>query len=759
MRRAMAIIVALAAATSAAAGGTVIEHWGADGNCAHPETLKVTPAGEDAKAGPWTITVDLKDLPAAATVRRASLLAEREPVDGREDSALIDVRITAGDEAQPLKLIPPWFAGFDATRAVRGAARARPAELKLSVKAFPGWRPEATRLEIVYDAGAARADGDRPRVADVKALHRAGQTFITFKETDDLLKGAEPTWGKVRAAMAAMGREARVRYLVFRHTEPITGRNIADAALLARVKPLSAYNVRGRSVEELIATIRRRAMDDIALSRKLARQGLRYNADSPEMDEVMIKRLAITDGQSLPAGTGLYVHQPARAGKAHYAVVAAVNGTADLGNPVSVAVEEKVGPGEPVRQPAADVTVFYDYPGQRRQYVQWTAPPLSNLPNQYYNWSLYVPRDRPKPTPVRMAFTGEQFIKPGVRHRDDTILVSGQDAPLWSQWYGYHEAMGTLKSFRQGRVHPYTRRRLFAFLDWVVKTFDGDAKRLSCVGETPALYYGVRHGDRFAYVLTHAPDPNPKVTPAVTKIQAYRRRRPRPQRQRVWGKVEWKVPGENGKPVWDHFDLIEYVKDPTRDVTFLSMGPAMLSAPWTNQVTFMKQLWASKYGFCARFYWGGGKHLPIPEGRVGAKDAFDFALDIPFLALRSNSNDRGLDSRQFKTGRPAYGSGGRIADGRRWLADFVDEPDRFEITIHGYGRVTYRGGGTSDVTIRRTRKFKPEPGEAFTWENVPLKPGRDKPQAGEVVADEHGLVTLPQVRFHGLSRLKVVKKP
>ena len=153
---------------------------------------------------------------------------------------------------------------------------------------------------------------------------------------------------------------------------------------------------------------------------------------------------------------------------------------------------------------------------------------------------------------------------------------------------------------------------------------------------------------------------------------------------------------------------------------------------------------------------GPVKRAPQVGPQLGKPgDTFDFALDLPFQALRNNSNDKGLDTKQFQEGIAAYGGGGRIADGRRWLADVVDEPDRFEITIHGRGKVSYAGGGTSDVTIRRTRKFKAAPGDNFTWENRPLKGG--KAQSGKVVADAHGLVTLPAVSFQDPSRLKVVK--
>ena len=731
------------------------EQWGVDARATHGKTVLVEAVADTAS---WMITADLSALPDGAVIHHASLLAGRDPLDGRDDDALITVRIFSGTAAAgtPLALEPPWCDGFNATLLIREWAVRRPGTLRLFVERFPGFRPEETRLEIMYEAPENARVEEPTAVLSLRALHRHGQTFLTFGEIGDPLDGEPPRWGRMRTLLADMDNERRVRYLLFRHTAPITIRTLPQARPLARVHPLSAYNIHGRSVETLIATVRRRALTDTALARHLAQRGLDYTPDSPEMAEVLIRRFAIADRKPLPAGTGLYVHQPAAAGTAYYAVIAAVNGTAALRTIPTVAVQETVGRGTPVQQPPADVTVFYDYPGERRQYVQWTAPPLSNLPNQYYNWSVYVPREPPVPAPIRVAFTDRKFIKPGVRHRGDTILIAGQDRPRWSQWYGYHESLGTLKSFRLGIVRPYTERRLFAVLDWAVREFTGDVKRVSCVGGTEALYYGVKHGDRFAYVLADRPDPDPQQTPALVTIQSYRRRPPRPQREAAWGKVAWRIPGENGRPVWEEFNLIASVKDPTRPIAFLSMGPAMLSAPWSQQVAFMKQLWACKYGFTARFYWGGGTHLPIPEGRAGSGDSFDFALDLPFLALGNNSNDRGLDTPQFTTGIPSYGSGGRIADGRRWLADVVDEPDRFEITIHGRGRVTYAGGGTSDVTVRRAQRFKPSPGQTLRWENVPLTSGGGAtPQSGRITVDKSGLVTIPQVRFENPSRLKI----
>ena len=708
----------------------------------------------------WTIDVDLSGLPRQGKIHGGHLYVPRsEPLSGREEWALTNIEVTAADRTSA-KLVGPWYDCFDLTGWLRSGGAA-------SFRLDGSTMVDAKKISLALEYEGKLTDPPR-QPTGLRAVHRAGQTFITWLEIEKRITDEPVAWGVLRKALEEMDARRVVRYRVYRHTQPVTAKNIAAAEMLAEVQPLSCYNVEGRSVERLISMHRRRAVEDIAFARRLARTDYfgRYHVDMPEMAEVVVDRFVIDDSRKpLPPGAGLYVHNPSKAGQAYYAVATCVDGltnTVDFtpANATSKPVDETVGVGEPVFQAAGTLKVFYDYPGERRYYVQWagpSVPPLSNLPNQYYNWSVYLPPELPRPAPVRMVFAKDLFMRPSTIHRRDTILISGRDGPVWSFWYGYHEALGTLKSFRQGVVRPYTKRRMFAFIDWVMKEFNGDPQRLSAVGGTDALYYGVKHGDRFAYVLANAPDPDPQVTPVVTRIDNYIRRRPRAEMEHVWGKVDWKIPGEDGKSVWEEMDLIAFVKeDPTRELAFLSMGPASLSAPWPRQVEFMKALWAAKQPFCARFYWGGGSYLPLPEGVVGAKDAFDFALDIPMLSLRNNSNDRGLTSKRWTEGEAGYWGGGRIADGRRWLADFVDEPGRFEITIHGGGAVTYAGGGSSDVTPRRTRKFKPRPGEKFRWENVPLG-GRGQAQSGEVVADEHGLVTIPQVSFSGPSRLKITR--
>jgi hypothetical protein len=99
--------------------------------------------------------------------------------------------------------------------------------------------------------------------------------------------------------------------------------------------------------------------------------------------------------------------------------------------------------------------------------------------------------------------------------------------------------------------------------------------------------------------------------------------------------------------------------------------------------------------------------------------------------------------------------------------DIVDEAGRLAICL----RVTKNrfsdwdgDSATADVTPRRCRSFKPAAGEKVTWENWDLSdPSKPVKRAeGEVVADAHGLATVPGFvvgRRGWGSRLVLIKRP
>lgn len=748
---------------------TVLETWYASRRGAHPDTVRI----EGRK-----IRIDLKDLPANAKVHSARLAVFREPIDGTMDEALERVEILANSDGswKPLSLLPPWYDRFDATAAVRAALEATSRRLTVVVKTFPKWQPDRTCLEITYEG---RAKGSPPPVRGLKVMHRAGQTFVTWQEIDRRVAKESVTWGDLNRLLDEADQARAIRYRIYRHTAPITATTIAQAEFLGEVGPLSAYNVRGRSVDQLMAIVRRRAIDDLELAKRLAREDYftKYGPDMPEMDEVVVNRFAIEVGRALPIGAGLYVHHPQRAEKAYYGVAVAVDGVANLAqwtqeNATIAAMDETVGAGEPVLQGKPDVVVFFDYPGTRLQYVQWAAPPLAHLPNQYYNWGVFVPRGYEEAKPRRLSIffhdRHERFLKPAWPHRLDTVLLSPHDAPYRSYGYGYHESLGTLRGFKEGKVEPFFARRVDAVLAWAIKRYHAEPGRVSCGGHGPwggtaALQYGIKRPGTIAYVLADAsPDPDPEKMPY--EYSFYGRgdlaKSHRADMDAVWGKSQWNLPGANGKPIWQEVSLPAYVRANGRKITlpYVSLGAGGLHVTWLQETELMKAYLETHNAFMGEFWWGGSPCLALPVSADMGDRPFEPRNDRPLLAVASR--DCGPSPKfmaeQFETGKRGYSSGARLNTKHRWEPeDIVDTPERLEMTTFS-AAVVYAGGDTCEVVLRNARCFKPAPGEKVAWSLRGLD--RSKGESGEVVVGEEGWVILPAVHFGPPARLTLERK-
>jgi len=726
------------------------------------------------------VRFDLGGLPAPAKIRRADLRIFRTgSIDGRNDAARINIEIYplfAPDvpKSAALKLRPPWYDHFDATAAVRAWASGK-VNGGFLVKACPLWNARATCLDVTYE-GKARAPC--PQVKQLSILHQSGVTFITFREIDDRSAAKRPAWGELKSKLERMDAERQVRYAVYRSERPITSATLADAELLGEVKPMSGYNVRGRSVDRLIAAHRRRAIDDLDFARKLARSNYfaRYGPDMPEMAEVPIDRLAVTDNEPLPPCMGLYAHHPARAGKAYYAVTAVVDGAANTrdfsqANSLAKAVTETVGPGRPVLQGAANVTVFYDSPGRRLRYVQWTAPPQSHLPNQYYNWGVFVPHgyDRRPRRRLSVFFhdARQRYVKPPWPARSDTVLLSPHDGPWRGYGYGYHEALGTLRSFRQGKVRPFFARRIDAMIAWAVGTFSPESGRISCAGSgywggTAALQYGMRRPGRIAYVMTdNAPDPNPKDTPYEYSHygRGDRRKTRRANVDAVWGRPEWEIPAENGKPIWQEMDLPAYVmaEGERRTLPFLSLGAGGMHLTWKQETDLMKAFGKTNTAFMAVFFWGGKPCLRLPVGPETGDYPFEPRSDRPVLACSARRRwpNPTFFAKHFETGKRGYGGGSHLGTRPRWDPDnIVDRADRLEVTIYTARRVTYAGTVVCDTVVRNMRAFRPRPDEKLSWTTTELD-RKQVIQQGSTSADRHGRIPIAGLRFARPARLVI----
>jgi hypothetical protein len=155
----------------------------------------------------------------------------------------------------------------------------------------------------------------------LKALHRAGQTFLTWREPDPVVTDASLSMADLRKFAQESEKNRKIRYHVYRSDRPIT--SINGLTPVAEVPPLSVWNF------------------DF--------YGAEGHADQPAL------RYVIEEGESpLLPGAGLCVHNPRQAGDGYYAVTVSVDGrenkAVNSGNSLESSVQETVGRGDPVLQ-------------------------------------------------------------------------------------------------------------------------------------------------------------------------------------------------------------------------------------------------------------------------------------------------------------------------------------------------------------------------------------------------------------------------
>ncbi|HUS93278.1 MAG TPA: sugar-binding protein [Phycisphaerae bacterium] len=667
------------------------------------------------------VRFDLSDLPEGAKVYRADLRIYRTaPITGAMPEAQVDIDLRPAGGEKPLSLREPWRDRFDATEAVRAwSAGRRDGPLEFLVKACPLWRPEATCLDVAWEGPPVDVP---PQAAAVAAFHRAGQTFLTWKEPAPLIAAGKATYGEVRRKLAAAADACE--YRIYAHAEPITAGNLHAATCVGEAGPLSAWNLNARSKEYLIAQAMLEPDEMGELARDYNGTMHQWTMDHPRMDRFPVRRFVIDEAAGeLPAGTGLYVHHPAAPGRRFYAVVSVrggVENTRDLtaANAPRQAVEETVGPGEPVRQYEGLRGPYFDWPGTRWVYVQWAAPPFAPRPGMYFNWTVLVPPGLKGKAPCELYFhpEGYSYAQPGRKMMLGSVQIAPHDWPP-SGWYGFHESFGTLGSFRRGRVEDHTQRRILAFLDWARRELPIDPKRLCAVGADGAALLALKRPELFACVFITRFDREGVLEPkAAGKFAA------------AWGPPSPAVRDADGRGEWGWAMLDERLAaDPGGDLPlFVCRGPSWgHDKGWgKGRGRFYSAMHQAHQPLIAHWAWGGT--LAVPDKFTGLWRGLELRSDAPVPALGSCSLDKEGEG------------GGNTNIGFSWR-DAADAADRFEVTLAHDQPCTF------DMTPRRLVRFKIRPGETLRWTAAPL-PGRRptdaKARAGTVAADGHGLVTL-----------------
>jgi len=717
-RIAACLLLLLAPAAAPAGRSFVTVTFGNDARCVHGGTLK---------ADKERLRFDLSAL-AGTDVGRAVLRVEARGHRTGAEVRLVPVGLPG---AAPLKLRPPAHRSFDATAAVRRWAANAEANEGLRIEADGGVRFARAVLEVSYLTDRPAGKPLAP-VTELKAVHRSGQTFLTWREIEDPVGSDAPTFDEFDKAVLAARARRRLVYRVYRHTRPVTVATLGEAQLVGEVpEVVGAWNLKEiRNTEH--------PNQGTPTKHSVLRPG--YNL---ARNHVMTRYRIADSAEPIPRRTGLAVFTARRAGRHYYAVTAAVDGrehVADLGRGASLA--------EPIdEKPAKFPAIVYQRTGggdpKRHKcvvdvYNAWLGPPYHNVPTVaetfVARWHDLPAASAEAPLPL-MITTGTHggsatgMGSPGWhgarRHVKGALTVGVTEGGMWQ---GFHECIGTLRGYSQGVVHNFPQRRVLAAAAWALwrRDLHLDPQRVYLWGQM--AHWGLRHGGVFAVVMS-----NGYGNLAIGKEAQ--------KHGWKWGPYPKGSKNAFGVDQWEYMNLPKWIREnPTVELPYWLCWPAYGAypshsigdfgfMPWPEMIHAMA---STKRAFAANWSTNG----PGPAGPL-RELAGRTRRDRPLPAFGNCS----LDASPGDGDHADAQKGGGINLYQLWDPEtIVDEPGRWEITVYLRDDCPYEEC-TTDLTPRRCRKFRARPGDRFRW----VRTGADGDkalQSGTATVDKWGLVTL-----------------
>lgn len=743
-----------AAAVSRAGEGFVTATFGSDAKMQYPQTLKFD---QD------LMRFDVSALPRGVEIQRARLrFPFRSDWGGHSAVKLAPI----GVSKRPLRTFPPAHRSLDATEAVRAWVESDEANRGLRIVQGGRVQLEKAVLEVSY-RGPVRASP--AEVTELKAEHRDGQTFLTWREPQDIVGKDGPAFEEFEKAVLDARARRRIVYRVYRYEQPITPANLGQAELAAEVpEVISSWNLLAIANTE-------HPQKDITKRSPLRSGNLR-------LAHTMTRYRLSDDEPPLRRATGLAVLTARQRGRYYYAVTVSVDGREAVdklttGQSLIIGVDE---------QPAEFPAIVYQRtqtakPEQKNApevdvYVCWLEPPLVHASRAVEVYMVRWP-DIPRASALRRpplyvnlgtyGCSATEMGNPGWhaarRHVSEAVTIGlSEEGKLWA---GDHECLGTLRGLDEGVVWNHEQRRVLASTAWALAKTDLfiDPQRVYIWGQFAG--WALRHGDIFAAVMSNGHN-NMKTS--------------REGRKHYW---RWGRPdhGKNwlGMNHLDYLDLAAWVREnPKVELPYWVCWPAYGAfpdhslgdfgfKPWQDFIEAMKQtrrafsaVWMSNGPGLAR----GVCRDMVPQIKLDQSlPAFsNCSLDTsPYVDKPRGSYRPGRYDEDFQ----------KYADKeeginlyQRWDPNgIIDEPEKWAVTAwlaapDKQGRFgSPAQTATMDITPRRCRRFTAEPGAQFQWTNTSKSSGR-LVGSGSVAADKWGLVTIRQVKIGRSGNRIVIKR-
>ena len=530
------------------------------------------------------------------------------------------------------------------------------------------------------------------------AFHRSGQTFLTWQENN-----------------------STDNYHVYRHDQPITAANVADATRLTdRWGPLDENT----SVHPI-------ATDDAPT-------------------RFVIEDLAEPVGDD----KGLFVHTTSadNSGDAWYAVTV-----------VNAGVEENqihasFGPFSESADTPEPVLVRSENNGKGRIYTQFRDYAKWNptLNGYAYNFAVALPENYDPATsyPLQVQLhayggshkfeTATEFDWPVIQlFPDDPLNHTANIIPTW--WYGFsdtHDYRTTGTNPETGQIINFTEHRVLDSVDFLIDHADFNVNENliyafgHSMGASGSLSLGIRYGNVFAGIYASQPMTNYATNPVFQEELA-----------RLWGDSTLNLPtvhrgsyaapladysagGNQATGVWDWNNQQQQLLERRgEDMAFLitDFGKLDTILDWTTQG---KPIWESltdaNVGFAgvalAGFdhSWMGFAGVinnlhPLFGMQYGDDAPWLYPKNESFIGI-SNATDSGDINPADDNVSDHYNQSILWSTTRfNFDQNIVDSPEGYEVSIQ-----STTIDQVADITPRRTSQFNPAPGTLCGWQAIDL---------------------------------------